>query len=122
MYFYSFLADYDCDTVLCSKQKWSNDELLDILKEFRNRPEAKKCNNHSEFYSDFLEYITTQYNFEFVKIEDELDVFDRRSIDYSDLPPVNKAFDATPYITHIDNDMFKNCSYIDCSIFFKDNQ
>ena len=41
MYFYSFLADYDCDTVLCSKQKWNNDELLDILKEFRNRPNAK---------------------------------------------------------------------------------
>ena len=42
MYFYNFLADYDYDTVLCSKQKWSNDELLDILKEFRDRPEAKK--------------------------------------------------------------------------------
>ena len=121
MYFYSFLADYDCNTILCSKQKWNNDELLDILKEFRNRPKAKKYSNHSEFYSDFLEYITTQYNFELVEIEDELDVFDRRSIDYSDLPPVNKTFDATPYISNI-NDMFKNCDYIDCSIFFKDNE
>ena len=81
MYFYSFLADYDYDTVLCSKQKWSNDELLDILKEFRNKPEAKKCGNHAELYSDFLEYISTQYDFEFVEIEDELDVFDMRSID-----------------------------------------
>ena len=122
MYFYSFLADYDYDTVLCSKQKWSNDELLGILNEFRNSPEAKKSNNCSEFYSDFLEYITTQYNFEFVEIEDVLNVFDMRSIDYSDLPPVDKTFDATPYITHIGDDMFKNCSYIDCSIFFKDNE
>ena len=122
MYFHSFLADYGYDTVLCSKQKWSNDELLGILKEFRSRPKAKKCNNHSEFYSDFLEYITTQYNFEFVEIENELDVFYMRSIDYSDLPPIKKTFDATPYITHINNDMFKDCGYIDCSTFFKDNE
>ena len=122
MYFYSFLSDYDYDTVLCSKQKWSNDELLDILKEFRNKPEAKKCDGCAEFYSDFLEYITTQYDFEFVEIEDYLDVFDMRSIDYSDLPPVDKTFDATPYVTPINKDMFENCSYIDCSIFFKNNQ
>ena len=122
MYFYSFLADYGYDTVLCSKQKWSNDELLSILKEFRNSPKSKKCSNHSEFYSDFLEYITTQYNFEFVEIENELDVFDMRSIDYSNLPPINKTFDATPYITHVNDNMFKDCGYIDCSTFFKDNE
>lgn len=117
MYFYSFLANYDCDTVLCSKQKWSNDELLDILKEFRDRPEAKKCNNCSEFYSDFLEYITTQYDFDFIEIENYLDVFDMRSIDYSDLPPVDTNFNATPYITQISKDMFKDCGYIDFSGF-----
>ena len=115
MYFYSFLVDYDCDTVLCSKQKWSNDELLDILKEFRDRPEAKKCINHSEFYSDFLKYITTQYDFDFIEIEEYLDVFDMRSIDYSNLPPVDTNFDATPYITNTE-DLFKSCScYIDFS-------
>ena len=114
MYFYSFLADYDCDTVLCSKQKWSNDELLDILKEFRNKPEAKKCGK-TEFYSDFLEYIIAQYDFEIVEIEDYLDVFDMRSIDYSNFPPVDKTFDATPYVTDT-KDLFKSCScYIDFS-------
>lgn len=117
MYFYSFLADYDYDTVLCSKQKWSNDELLDILKEFRNKPEAKKCSNNAEFYSDFLEYITNQYDFEFVEIENYLDVFDMRSIDCSNLQPVDTSFDATPYVTDTE-DLFKTCScYIDFSGF-----
>ena len=34
MYFYSFLYDYEIDTILCSDKKWTNEELLVILKDY----------------------------------------------------------------------------------------
>ena len=112
MYFYSFLADYEIDTILYSNKKWTNEELLTILKNY------KKNHKYSDtFYCDFLNYLVDTYDFNFLDIEDYLDVFDMRSIDYSDLPPVDTNFNDIPNITHIKDDMFKNCGYIDFSGF-----
>ena len=35
MYFYNFLYDYEIDTILCSDKKWTNEELLTILKDYK---------------------------------------------------------------------------------------
>ena len=112
MYFYSFSYDYEIDTILCSNKKWTNGELLTILTNY------KKNHEYSDtFYCDFLNYLVDTYDFNFLDIEDYLDVFDMRSVDYSDLPPVDTNFNDIPNITHIKDDMFKNCGYIDFSGF-----
>ena len=101
MYFYNFLYDYEIDTILCSNKKWTNEELLTILKDY------KKNNKYSDtFYNDFLDYLVDNYDFKDLEIEASLDVYDMRSVDYSE---ANINFE-TPNcpITNL-KDVFKNC-------------
>ena len=102
MYFYSFLADYGIDTILCSDKKWTNEELLTILKNY------KENHKYSDtFYCDFLNYLVDTYDFKDVDIEDYLDVYDMRSIDYSE---ADINFETPDYpMTDLKN-MFENCS------------
>ena len=102
MYFYSFLADYEIDTILCSNKKWTNEELLTILKNY------KENHKYSDtFYCDFLNYLVDTYDFKDVEIEDYLDVYDMRSIDYSE---ADINFETPDYpMTDLKN-MFENCS------------
>ena len=102
MYFYSFLADYGIDTILCSDKKWTNEELLTILKNY------KENHKYSDtFYCDFLNYLVDTYDFKDVEIEDYLDVYDMRSIDYSE---ADINFETPDYpMTDLKN-MFENCS------------
>lgn len=113
MYYYSFLYDYEIDTILYSNKKWTNGELLTILKDYKKDHEY--CDT---FYCDFLDYLVDTYDFKYLDIEDVLEVYDIRSIDYSNLPPVDTNFDDVPNITHINDDMFKDCGcHIDFSGF-----
>lgn len=101
MYFYNFLYDYEIDTILCSNKKWTNEELLTILKDY------KKNNKYSDtFYNDFLDYLVDNYDFKDLEIEASLDVYDMRSVDYSE---ANINFE-TPNcpMTNL-KDVFKNC-------------
>lgn len=102
MYFYSFLADYGIDTILCSDKKWTNEELLTILKNY------KENHKYSDtFYCDFLNYLVDTYDFKDVEIEDYLDVYDMRSVDYSE---ADINFETPDYpMTDLKN-MFENCS------------
>ena len=102
MYFYSFSYDYEVDTILCSSKKWTNGELLTILTNY------KKNHEYSDtFYCDFLNYLVDFYDFKFLEIEDTLDVYDTRSVDYSQ---TDIDFDTPNYpMTDLKN-MFKNCS------------
>ena len=101
MYFYSFLYDYEIDTILCSNKKWTNEELLVILKDY------KKNNKYSDtFYNDFLDYLVDNYDFKDLEIEASLDVYDMRSIDYSEAD-INFETPNCP-MTNL-KDVFKNC-------------
>ena len=102
MYFYSFLADYGIDTILCSNKKWTNEELLTILKDYKKNHEYSNT-----FYNDFLDYLVDTYDFKYLEIEDSLDVYDMRSIDYSE---ADINFETPDYpMTDLKN-MFENCS------------
>ena len=102
MYFYSFLYDYEIDTILYSNKKWTNEELLTILKDYKKNHEYRDT-----FYCDFLHYLVDTYDFNFVDIEDSLDVYDMRSIDYSE---ADINFETPNYpMTDLKN-MFENCS------------
>ena len=102
MYFYNFLYDYEVDTILCSSKKWTNEELLTMLKDY------KKNNKYSDtFYNDFLDYLVDNYDFKDLEIEASLDVYDMRSIDYSQ---VDINFETPDYPMTDLKDMFKNCS------------
>ena len=101
MYFYSFLYDYEIDTILCSDKKWTNEELLVILKDY------KKNHKYSDtFYNDFLDYLVDNYDFKDLEIEASLDVYDMRSIDYSEAD-INFETPNCP-MTNL-KDVFKNC-------------
>ena len=101
MYFYNFLYDYEIDTILCSNKKWTNEELLVILKDY------KKNNKYSDtFYNDFLDYLVDNYDFKDLEIESSLDVYDMRSIDYSEAD-INFETPNCP-MTNL-KDVFKNC-------------
>lgn len=101
MYFYNFLYDYEIDTTLCSSKKWTNEELLVILKDY------KKNNKYSDtFYNDFLDYLVDNYDFKDLEIEASLDVYDMRSIDYSEAD-INFETPNCP-MTNL-KDVFKNC-------------
>ena len=101
MYFYNFLYDYEIDTTLCSSKKWTNEELLTILKDY------KKNNKYSDtFYNDFLDYLVDNYDFKDLEIEASLDVYDMRSIDYSEAD-INFETPNCP-MTNL-KDVFKNC-------------
>ena len=101
MYFYNFLYDYEIDTILCSNKKWTNEELLVILKDY------KKNNKYSDtFYNDFLDYLVDNYDFKYLEIEASLDVYDMRSIDYSEAD-INFETPNCP-MTNL-KDVFKNC-------------
>lgn len=78
MYFYSFLYDYwdGINTILYSNKKWTNEELLAILKDYK-----KNYKYSDTFYNDFLDYLVDNYDFKYLEIEASLDVYDMRSID-----------------------------------------
>ena len=104
MYFYNFLYDYEIDTILCSNKKWTNEELLVILKDY------KKNNKYSDtFYNDFLDYLVDNYDFKDLEIEASLDVYDMRSIDYSEAD-INFETPNCP-MTNLKN-MFEKISFI----------
>ena len=98
MYFYSFLYDYEIDTILYSNKKWTNEELLTILKDYKKNHEYRDT-----FYCDFLHYLVDTYDFNFVDIEDSLDVYDMRSI-------ADINFETPNYPMTILKDIFKDCS------------
>ena len=101
MYFYNFLYDYEIDTILCSNKKWTNEELLVILKDY------KKNNKYSDtFYNDFLDYLVDNYDFKDLEIEASLDVYDMRSIDYSE---ADINFETPNCLMTNFKDVFKNC-------------
>ena len=101
MYFYNFLYDYEIDTILYSNKKWTNEELLTILKDY------KKNNKYSDtFYNDFLDYLVDNYDFKDLEIEASLDVYDMRSIDCS-VEDIN--FETPNYPMTILKDVFKDC-------------
>ena len=101
MYFYNFLYDYEIDTILYSNKKWTNEELLVILKDY------KKNNKYSDtFYNDFLDHLVDNYDFKYLEIEASLDVYDMRSIDYSEAD-INFETPNCP-MTNL-KDVFKNC-------------
>ena len=104
MYFYSFSYDYEIDTILCSNKKWTNGELLTILTNY------KKNHEYSDtFYCDFLNYLVDFYDFKFLEIEDTLDVYDMRSVDYSQ---TDINFDTPNYpMTNFEN-VFKSCNIL----------
>ena len=117
MYFYNFLYDYEIDTILCSDKKWTNEELLVILKDY------KENHKYSDtFYNDFLDYLVDNYDFKDLEIEASLDVYDMRSIDYSQ---ADINFETPDYpMTDLKN-MFENCSGtidIDTLYFSKEKQ
>ena len=98
MYFYNFLYDYEIDTILCSNKKWTNEELLTILKDY------KKNNKYSDtFYNDFLDYLVDNYDFKDLEIEAGLDVYDMRSI-------ADINFETPNYPMTILKDIFIDCS------------
>ena len=102
MYFYNFLYDYEIGTILCSNKKWTNEELLAILKDY------KKNNKYNDtFYNDFLDYLVDNYDFKDLEIEASLDVYDMRSIDYNE-EDIN--FETPNYPMTNFKDAFKNCS------------
>ena len=102
MYFYTFFYDYEIYIILCSNKKWTNEELLTILKDY------KKNNKYSDtFYNDFLDYLVDNYDFKDLEIEASLDVYDMRSIDYSEAD-INFETPNCP-MTNL-KDVFKNCS------------
>ena len=102
MYFYNFLYDYEIDTILYSNKKWTNEELLVILKDY------KKNNKYSDtFYNDFLDYLVDNYDFKDLEIEASLDVYDMRSIDYSE---ADINFETPNYPMTNLKEVFKDCS------------
>ena len=105
MYFYNFLYDYEIDTILCSNKKWTNEELLTILKDYK-----KNYKYSDTFYNDFLDYLVDNYDFKDLEIEASLDVYDMRSIDYD-----SSEIEVTPDIpiehtlTNFEN-VFRECN------------
>ena len=102
MYFYTFFYDYEIYIILCSDKKWTNEELLVILKDY------KKNHKYSDtFYNDFLDYLVDNYDFKDLEIEASLDVHDMRSVDYSE-EDIN--FETPNYPMTDSKNMFENCS------------
>lgn len=89
---------------MCSNKKWTNGELLTILINY------KKNHKYSDtFYCDFLNYLVDFYDFKFLEIEDTLDVYDTRSVDYSQ---TDINFDTPNYpMTNLEN-VFKGCNVL----------
>lgn len=102
MYFYNFFYDYEIDNILYSNKKWTNEELLTILKDYKKNHEYSNT-----FYNDFLDYLVDNYDFKDLEIEASLDVYDMRSIDYSE---ADINFETPNYPMTILKDMFKDCS------------
>lgn len=105
MYYYSFLYDYEIDTILYSNKKWTNGELLSILKDYKKDHEY--CDT---FYCDFLDYLVDTYDFKYLDIEDVLEVYDMRSIDYDDSQTyVTPDIPIEYTLTNLEN-VFKECN------------
>ena len=102
MYYYSFLYDYEIDTILYSNKKWTNGELSTILKDYNKNHEYRDT-----FYCDFLDYLVDSYGFKYLDIEDILVVYDIRSVDYGQ---ADINFETPNYPMTDLKSVFKNCS------------